>query len=58
MLLAITLTIKSAEVSVVVRFFRTRLDAPSYRFSRLLLGNARAPDTRTPLVSSSQRKWY
>jgi hypothetical protein len=35
MLLAVTLTIKSAAVSVVVRVFLTRLDAPAYRVSRL-----------------------
>jgi hypothetical protein len=44
MLLAVTLTIKSAAVSVVVRVFLTRLDAPAYRVSRLSLRNARAPD--------------
>ena len=37
MLLAVTLTIKSAAVSVAVRVFPTRLDAPAYSVSRLSL---------------------
>ena len=36
MLLAVSLTIKSAEVLFVVEVFRTRLDVPSCRVSRLL----------------------
>jgi len=38
MLLAVSLTIKSVEVCVVVRFFRTGLDAPSYTASRAIAG--------------------
>src|SRR5215471_20382550 len=38
MRLAVSLTIKSAEVPIVVGVFRTRLDVPSCRVSRLSLG--------------------
>ena len=49
-LLAVTLTIKSAAVSVVVRVFLTHLDAPAYSVSRLSLRNARTPGMRRSLV--------
>ena len=43
MLLAVSLTIKSAEVLFVVGVFRTRLDVPSCRVSRLSLGMREHP---------------
>ena len=43
MLLAVSLTIKSVEVSVVVRFFSTGLDAPPYRLLGLSSGMREHP---------------
>jgi hypothetical protein len=47
MLLAVTLTIKTAAVSVAVRIFPTRLDAPAYSGSRLSLRKCESTDVRS-----------
>jgi len=47
MLLAVTLTIKAAAVSVAVRVFPTRLDAPAYSGSRRSLRKCESTDVRS-----------
>src|SRR4030095_7178588 len=47
MLLAVTLTIKSAAVSVAVRVFPTRLDAPAYSVYLLSLRKCESTEMRS-----------
>src|SRR5262252_6134135 len=58
MLLAVSLTIKSAEVLFVVGVFRTRLDVPSCRVSRLSLGYSFLASILVPEIPAADHGTY